>query len=137
MHKIFEVIVMKKIETKERKKRKGADKRRILSLMDRLKIKGLPVIVYKNNEQLDLSNEKSNNVLIVDSVKEGDLTKDGGWYRRLNKGLKPSAIYEFKRLNNTVWIIHKRKDKNEYKFVFISDKYAKKYIDFLINGRVY
>ena len=105
--------------------------------MKRLKIKGLPVIVYKNDQQLNLSNEKSNNVLIIDAVREGDLEKDGGWYRRMNKGLKPSAIYEFKRLGNTVWLIHKRKDRNEYKFVFISDKHAKKYMDLLINGRVY
>jgi hypothetical protein len=129
---------MKEINGKEKSKREiEADKRRILSLMQRLKIKGLPVIVYKNDQQFDLSNEKSNNVLIIDAVREGDLVKDGGWYRRMNKGLKPSAIYEFKRLDNTVWLIHKRKDRNEYKFVFISDKHAKKYMDLLINGRVY
>jgi hypothetical protein len=129
---------MKEINGKEKSKREiEAGKRRILSLMKRLQIVGRPVIVYKNDQQLDLSNEKSNNVLIIEAVKEGDLMKDGEWYRRMNKGLKPSAIYEFKRLDNTVWLIHKRKNRNEYKFVFISDKHAKKYINLLINGRTY
>ena len=127
---------MKEEKEKKSKRKIAADKRRILSLMTRLEIKGYPVIVYKNNQQIDLSKEKSNNVLIINSVKEGDLIKDGGWYKRMNKGVRPSSIYEFKRHGKKVWLIHKKREHNEYKFVFITDKYAKKYLNLLINGRM-
>ena len=60
---------MKEEEQKQSKRKIEANKRRVLSLMSRLQIKGYPVIVYRNNLQLDLSKEKSNNVLIINSVR--------------------------------------------------------------------
>jgi len=121
----------------DQNRRKKLDKKRQENLLKRLSInnKFELVMLLRNSSIVDFETEKSNDFPSIQSLKKGKVIYREGWYDRMNAGDRPSAIYSFKQLNNTVTILHCKRSYNEYEFIFRTKKQAENYLNILINGR--